>query len=311
MNFKNNGIIPHGVRGRAARNSLFLMRKKQGVEADYMDKYKIQTNPDGSEITVRDVQEYLLLMLKDIDAVMRKNNIPYFLDSGTALGAIRHHGFIPWDDDADIGIMKEDYERMLDALQRDLSENYVVQCFEKDNRYNVLIPAVKIRRKGTYIREKNVLLSNRCTGYDGCDGLFIDVLVYDTVSMHKSTGFLYRLSNYALTVPEIIMDNVLHINPVGIKKQFLKNAQAYSELAREENSEYLGLDLTWVWNGFYPPYHYKKDELFPVRYVKFEDTYLPVPHNYDAYLRRCFGDNYMEEPPVYMRNAKHIAEIHL
>ena len=276
-----------------------------------MREYVIKTNPDGSVITVRDVQEYLLCMLKDIDEVLRRNDIPYFLDSGTALGAVRHHGFIPWDDDADIGILREDYDRFLEVMERDLPEKYIVQCFEKDNRYNVLIPAVKIRMKGTYIQEKNVLLSNRCTGYDGCDGVFIDVLVYDTVSIHKSTGLKYRLSNYALTVPEIIMDNVFHSNPVGVKKRFLENARKYSELAREENSEYVGLDLTWVWNGFYPPYHYKRDDLFPTQYVKFEDTWLPVPHNYDAYLRECYGDDYMQEPAVFMQYGKHIAEIKL
>lgn len=276
-----------------------------------MVRYMLKKNSDGTEITVRDVQECLLLMLKDIDEVMRKNDIPYCLDAGTALGAVRHHGFIPWDDDADIGILKEDYDRFLQAMQKDLPEDYVIQCFEKDDRYNVLIPAVKIRRKGSYIREKNVLLSNRCTGYDGCDGLFVDVMVYDAVSTHKTTGLLYRLANYALVVPEIILDNVFHVNPVRTKELFLHNAERYSQLAREENSEYLGLDLTWVWNGFFPPYRYKKDELFPAQYIKFEDTWLPVPHNYDTYLKRCFGENYMQEPPVYMRHAKHIAEIRL
>jgi lipopolysaccharide cholinephosphotransferase len=277
----------------------------------YMDNYEIKKNPDGTLITVRDVQEYLLTMLKDIDALMRRNHIPYFLDSGTALGAIRHRGFIPWDDDADIGIMKEDYERFLEVMEHDLPDQYIFQCFEKDSRYNVLIPAVKIRMKGTYLLEKNFLLSNRCTGYDGCDGVFVDVFVYDTVSLRKTTGLQYRLFNYALTVPELIADNLLHINPVGIKKLFLKNAEKYSQLARKEKSDCVGLDLTWVWNGFYPPYHYKKSELFPTRYVKFEDTYLPVPHNYDAYLRRCYGDSYMQEPPARMKNAKHIAEIRL
>lgn len=276
-----------------------------------MANYKIATNPDGSVITVRDVQEYLLNMLKDIDEVMRKNSIPYFLDSGTALGAIRHHGFIPWDDDADIGILKEDFGRFLEALEKDLPEQYIIQCFEKDERYNVLIPGAKIRMKGTYIREKNVLLSNRCTGYDGSDGIFVDVLIYDNVSMNRHTGLKYRLFNYALTLEEIIIDNVFHINPVAVKKQFLKNADRYSKLARQEHSEYYGLDLTWMWNGFFPPYHYTKEELFPARYVRFEDTYLPVPNDYDSYLRRCFGDDYMQEPPYAMRKAKHIAEIRI
>ena len=276
-----------------------------------MGDYELASNPDGTRITVRDVQNYLLIMLKDIDAVMRRNGIPYFLDSGTALGAVRHHGFIPWDDDADIGILKEDFGRLIKAVEKDMKDHYVIQCFEKDDRYNVLIPGAKIRMKGTYIREKNVLLSNRCTGYDGSDGIFVDVLIYDGVSLNRSTGLKYRLFNYALAIPELIMDNVFHINPVAVKRQFLKNADHYSRLAQQEHSEYYGLDTTWLWNGFYPPYHYTKDELFPVKYVRFEDTFLPVPNDYDTYLRRCFGDDYMQEPPYSMRKAKHIAEIRI
>ncbi len=74
-----------------------------------MESYLLKTNPDGSQITVRDVQMVLLEMLKDIDALCRKHNIPYFLNGGSALGAVRHQGFIPWDDDADISMMIDDY----------------------------------------------------------------------------------------------------------------------------------------------------------------------------------------------------------
>ena len=66
-----------------------------------------------------------------------------------------------------------------------------------------------------------------------------------------------------------------------------------------------------MWNGFFPPYHYTKEELFQARYVRFEDTYLPVPNDYDSYLRRCFVEDYMQEPPYAMRKAKHIAEIRI
>ena len=80
-----------------------------------MEKYVLKTKSDGTEITVKDVQDVLLVMLKDIDVICQRNKIPYWLNGGSALGAVRHSGFIPWDDDADIAMMKEDYLRFIDA----------------------------------------------------------------------------------------------------------------------------------------------------------------------------------------------------
>ena len=73
-----------------------------------MKEYILKTRKDGTSITVRDVQLVLLEMLKDIDALCKKHNIRYWLTGGSALGAVRHKGFIPWDDDADIGMLRED-----------------------------------------------------------------------------------------------------------------------------------------------------------------------------------------------------------
>ena len=129
-----------------------------------MEEYVLKTNPDGTKITVHDVHVVLLEMLKDIDALCRKHNIPYFLNGGTALGAVRHKGFIPWDDDADISMMREDFDRFREVIKTDLPDKYVAQCFANDRRYNVLIPGMKIRKKGTYLKEVNTLLSNRCVG---------------------------------------------------------------------------------------------------------------------------------------------------
>ena len=112
-----------------------------------MEEYVLKTNPDGTKITVHDVHVVLLEMLKDIDALCRKHNIPYFLNGGTALGAVRHKGFIPWDDDADISMMREDFDRFREVVKTDLPDKYVAQCFASDRRYNVLIPGMKIRKK--------------------------------------------------------------------------------------------------------------------------------------------------------------------
>ena len=106
-----------------------------------MEKYVLKIDQQGNEITVRDVQEVLLEMLKDIDDLCQKHKIPYFLNGGSALGAVRHKGFIPWDDDADIAMMYEDYLKFLEIV-KELPEVYVVHCFEFNEKYNVLIPII-------------------------------------------------------------------------------------------------------------------------------------------------------------------------
>ena len=75
-----------------------------------MKEYILKEHNDGSVTTVRMLQMKLLEMLKDIDKVCQKHQIPYWMSGGSALGAVRHQGFIPWDDDMDIAMMREDYE---------------------------------------------------------------------------------------------------------------------------------------------------------------------------------------------------------
>ena len=139
-----------------------------------------------------DVHKVLLQMLKDIDVICRKHKIPYWLNGGSALGAYRHKGFIPWNDDADIAMMYEDYLRFIKALQEDLPDGYYFQCFETHKEYNVLIPAMKIRKKGTYLKEVNSLLANKCK--DG-DGIFVDVFVYDHCTNNKFIDLPFRIFN--------------------------------------------------------------------------------------------------------------------
>ncbi|MBO5554187.1 MAG: LicD family protein, partial [Solobacterium sp.] len=87
--------------------------------------YILKENSDGSVVTVHDVQVVLLEMMKDIGALCRENNIPYFLSGGSALGAVRHGGFIPWDDDADFFMMKEDFLRFVEVMKK--QDKYVFQ----------------------------------------------------------------------------------------------------------------------------------------------------------------------------------------
>ena len=87
-------------------------------------------NPEGSEL--RRLQLRMLDMLVVVDEICRRHDIPYWIEGGTLLGAVRHEGFIPWDDDLDIALMKKDYVRLLKCLKEELPAQYRLQTHETD-----------------------------------------------------------------------------------------------------------------------------------------------------------------------------------
>ncbi len=269
-----------------------------------MEKYVIAKHADGSEICVSDVHNVLLSMIKDLDVILRKHNIPYWLAGGSALGAVRHEGFIPWDDDMDIAMMRSDYERFLKEALPDLSDRYVFQCYEKDPKFNVCVPA-KLVLKHTHIKEYNTLLKSKC---EYGDGLFIDIFVCDEVSMKRSHDLPPRLANVLLMGVITVLENI-GMNPRILKNLFMKNARRYGE--RNRGSDTIGYALTWCFNSLLHPVRYPKDSVFPIQYVKFEDTTLPIPRNPHIMLDVEVSKNHMSYPPLKDQRPKHIRDAEL
>ena len=120
--------------------------------------------------TLREAQILMKTILRDIDKICRENNISYWIESGTMLGAKRHNGFIPWDDDIDIGMMRKDYERFLELAPSHLPDDLFLQNAQLDS--GVENSWSKVRHKySKLIEEYNA---------EYHEGLFVDIFPYDT-----------------------------------------------------------------------------------------------------------------------------------
>ncbi|MBR3236700.1 LicD family protein [Candidatus Saccharibacteria bacterium] len=106
-----------------------------------------------SDSDLKKLQKTLLEMVCDFDKVCTKNQINYHLTGGSCLGAVRHNGFIPWDDDVDIDMPRKDYEKLKKVFKKELGEKYDLQSIDTNPTYDLIVP--KMRKKGTIYRTKD------------------------------------------------------------------------------------------------------------------------------------------------------------
>lgn len=255
------------------------------------------------------VQKILLAYLLEIDRICKKHNIKYFLAGGTLLGAIRHHGFIPWDDDADVMMLREDYERFLAVAKDELPENIFIQLphTEKGN-YNPF----------TKLRIDNTMFATEFTGHFLWmhNGIFFDILAHDRTGKHSWSQKLHLMATMLMRSivfnkwgdtdiagggghPVIckIVDKVKYLVPM----RFALWAQnRLLEFYRNRDTGYLydgmGRNLS---RGVFPA-----EWLDEVVYVDFEGYQFPVPKEYDKYLTYLYGD-YRQMIPVSSRRTSH------
>ena len=136
-------------------------------------------------------QYVMLRILKIVADILEENNIPYWLESGTLLGAVRHKGFIPWDDDIDIGIHYSDYDKVIEALKNNLPEDLFLQTLETDKYYD--LPWIKVKDNNSYIFEYKPGKYHK--------GIFIDIFPMEEVtednqkiiSARKKMGMIHRV----------------------------------------------------------------------------------------------------------------------
>lgn len=144
----------------------------------------------NAEQEKRKLQDTILIIAKEIDKICKENNIDYFMDGGTQLGAIRHRGFIPWDDDFDIGMKRIEYDRFINVCQQSLNKKKFHLETEEDIGYGFAF--AKIHLKGTEIIEnfsKNANVDH---------GIFVDIFPYDNIPDSDLKRTLFLAENHIL-----------------------------------------------------------------------------------------------------------------
>lgn len=244
------------------------------------------------------LQRIGLEMLLEVDRICRKNNIRYSLDGGTLLGAVRHKGYIPWDDDVDIIFLRREYVKFRKACRRDLdTTRFFLQDYQTDPHYRW--GYAKLRRNGTsFLRPGQEHLKQR-------DGVYIDIFVVDNVP----DGWLYRRLHHFLCF--VVRKGLYSV--VGKDSAHSPFMRAlYRAMSSVPRDEYFRMR-----NRLAKPLAKKRTELishytfeYPkhCRYglprecfdemieMEFEGYHFPGFKNYDLYLGTYYGD-YMTLPP--------------
>lgn len=236
-----------------------------------------------------------LELLNELDRVTRRLDVVYYLVGGTLLGAIRHKGFIPWDDDLDVAMPRSDYERFLQEAPALLGERFFLQSFFSDEGFGALY--AKLKLNGTAFVEESSKESPMH------QGIFIDIFVLDEGPasqgpMDRCRYLLARsmssyLYNKRLRLPIHAVTAIYRLIPE-------------EHLARIRDSLLKGKGNCYLNHG--SQYGLAKQTIAKSRYepptlVEFEGKCYPAPRDWDYVLRRIYGNHYMNLPPVEKRRT--------
>ncbi len=264
----------------------------------------------GPEIGIEEIHQVQLELMKQIDRICAEQQLTYFLYWGTLIGAVRHNGFIPWDDDADIVMLRPDYEKLIAYLAAHETELYPLRLMHYSTNEKYLYPIARISDD-----RYKVVFEHEPVDYGL--GVFVDLYPFDGWSNRKEEtpayfrARKYMLKNFFLSVYDhfpagngakwklplkwILYRRARRIGTHGFIIRMDEAAKKYSI----EDYAYVG-NLNWAQDDREGT---EKANLIPIRHP-FEDTELSIPQGYDRILRDYYG-NYMQYPPEEERCGHH------
>jgi lipopolysaccharide cholinephosphotransferase len=236
---------------------------------------------------MNEAQRRMVEMLDIFDEICRQEGLTYWLDHGTLLGAVRERGFIPWDDDLDVTMPREDYERFLQIASEKLPASLFLQTKESDPTAPVHYAKLRDRRS-TYIDKWE---EGKKIEYH--QGIFIDIFPLNLIRASEET--LYAL---LLNFAKLFSNRYVKIDPVA--KYLIRKINAFHDPDGEM--------LVSGGEAMHYVIHIPSGKVFPLTKVRFEGKDYPAPADVFAYLAEIFGDDFMTPPPSDQR-LSHSAKI--
>lgn len=249
--------------------------------------------------TLREHQKIMYDMLCEFDGICRRHAIPYILFAGSALGAVRHKGFIPWDDDLDVLLLRPDYDRFLAAAGKELSGSLFLQK-EFSEHWPVFFS--KIRKNGTACMEKAVPKDRMQH-----QGIYIDVFPCDNLS---DNGFVRKIQFFASKI--VIaksLDKRGYLTDSRLKKIFMSFCRLlplkpFLSIAKNKKAgDSKMVNTFFAASSAYKKSIFKREWITDTELIRFEDGEFPVSRHYDEMLTTLYGD-YMKVPTESERACK-------
>lgn len=251
--------------------------KKQNPFYKYQQRNEDITKIPSATGHLREIQLANVALLKELDYVCKQNDLSYWLDGGTMLGAVRHGGFIPWDDDIDVGMLIDDYEKVIAAFEKSSRDKDIYACYVCDNKKPDLF-IIKVKHKK-------------------CPSLFVDIFPFYVYGKSlceaeqlKKTKEIRNIRKKELSK----IDFTAAVDVIKDKYNEIMESQILSSAIPqnlEETDLVWGIQYNHQWKNWFTNYNV----IFPLKPQVFEGCEFWGINNPDAFLSRVYG-NYMSYP---------------
>lgn len=260
-----------------------------------IEDLRLQYNAEGT--ILRKSQLRMLEMLHYVARLCEENGLQYWLTDGTLLGAYRHKGFIPWDDDLDIGMMRKDMLKLRKIMQENPDSDFAFQDHTTDSHYYYSYP--KIRDK--YSVCESDVAEEAMFKYKG---IWIDIFPFEEIDVH-----IQKLAFYTNTYGRRFLTTKNYLHFVANTRYYLNEFLLFPcfrllNKAVKRKRVYLNRSLGCEY--FYPQ---KREDLFPLSALEFENSFFSVPNHTSEVLIGFYGKSFNKLPPESERKT-HQLEVH-